>query len=197
MLKVGVTGNIGSGKSIICDMFNAYGIPIYNADLETRNLMETNDEIIRQVKKEFGEQSYLNNKLNRPYISQIVFSDAHKLQTLNAITHPKVIEHAQKWMDKQTTPYTIKEAALIFESGSAKGLDIIIGVAAPLSIRIQRVMKRDGLSREDIMKRMDKQMDQDIKMKLCDIVIYNNDNNYETLKKQVDVIHHRLLNYKE
>ena len=197
MLKIGVTGNIGSGKSIICDMFKAYGIPIYNADLETRNLMETNDHIIRMVKKEFGEQSYLNHKLNRSYISAIVFSDAHKLNVLNAITHPVVIEHAQKWMDKQTTAYAIKEAALIFESGSAKGLEIIIGVTAPLNIRIQRVMKRDGLSREEILKRMDKQINQDMKMKLCDIVIYNDDNNTETLKKQVDEIHQRLLNYKE
>ena len=195
MLKVGVTGNIGSGKSLVCEMFKDYGIPIYNADLETRKLMESNEEIISLIKKEFGEESYINQTLNRTYLSEIVFSDSHKLEILNSITHPVVIKHALEWMNKQTTAYVIKEAALIFESGSAKGLDIIIGVSAPLNIRIQRVIKRDGLCRDDIMKRIDKQIDQEIKMKLCDFVIYNENDDVTSLKQQVDKIHNCLLSY--
>ena len=103
MLKVGVTGNIGSGKSLVCDLFNRFGIPIYNADVETRKLMETNVDIIQQVSNTFGEKSYINHTLNRAYLSEIVFSDKHKLQILNAITHPIVIKHALEWMNKQTT----------------------------------------------------------------------------------------------
>jgi len=194
MLKVGITGNIGSGKSLICDIFRIYGIPVYDADLETRLLMETNETIISLVKKEFGEESYIDDKLNRSYLAKLVFSDFHKLHLLNAITHPVVIEHAQQWMNKQTAPYAIKEAALIFESGSAKGLDVVIGVEAPYSMRIQRVIQRDGLSREEVLKRMDKQIDQEMKMKLCDMVIHNN--NTVSLIKQVDDMHKKLLNYK-
>ena len=197
MLKVGVTGNIGSGKSLVCELFKEYGIPVYNADIETRNLMETDEEIISKVKKEFGEQSYINHTLNRTYLSEIVFSDAYKLQLLNVITHPVVIKHALEWMEKQTSVYAIKESALIFESGSAKGLDFVIGVASPLYIRIQRIVNRDCLSRTEILKRMDKQIDQQLKMKLCDFVIHNNYNKTDNLKEQVAVIHQKLLTFKK
>ena len=194
MLKVGITGNIGSGKTMICDIFRIYGIPVYNADVETRLLMESNETIIHLIKKEFGEESYIGDKLNSSYLAKLVFSDFHKLHLLNAITHPVVIEHAQQWMNKQTAPYALKEAALIFESGSAKGLDVVIGIEAPYSMRVQRVIQRDGLSREEVLRRMDKQIDQEMKMKLCDIIIHNN--NTESLIKQVDDTHKKLLNYK-
>ena len=194
MLKVGITGNIGSGKSLVCDMFKVYGIPVYDADSEARKLMENDETIIRLVKKEFGDESYIDNKLNRSFISKQVFSDFHKLHLLNAITHPVIIQYAQEWMDKQNAPYVIKEAALIFESGSAKGLDVIVGIDAPYSLRVQRVVQRDGLSREEILKRNEQQIDQDMKMKLCDFVIIND--NKESLIKQVDELHKKLLTYK-
>ncbi|MEI6184474.1 MAG: dephospho-CoA kinase [Bacteroidota bacterium] len=194
MLKVGITGNIGSGKSLVCDMFKVYGIPVYDADSEARKLMENDETIIRLVKKEFGEESYTDNKLNRSFISKQVFADFHKLHLLNAITHPVIIQHSQEWMNNQNAPYVIKEAALIFESGSAKGLDVVIGIDAPYSLRVQRVVQRDGLSREEILKRNEQQIDQDMKMKLCDFVIIND--NKESLIKQVDELHKKLLTYK-
>ncbi len=191
MLKVGITGNIGCGKTMICDMFKVYGIPVYNADIEAKKLMETNPEIIRLVTKEFGEESYIDNKLNRAYLAKKVFSDFHQLHLLNAITHPIVIEHSLAWMNKQDAPYVIKEAALIFESGSANELDVLIGVDAPYNLRIERVVHRDGLSREEILKRMEQQMDQEIKMKLCNFVINNNEK--QSLIQQVEDIHKQLL----
>ena len=194
MLKVGITGNIGSGKSLVCDMFKVYGIPVYDADSEARKLMENDETIIRLVKKEFGEESYTDNKLNRSFISKQVFADFHKLHLLNAITHPVIIQHSQEWMNNQNAPYVIKEAALIFESGSAKGLDVVIGIDAPYSLRVQRVVQRDGLSREEILKRNEQQIDQDMKMKLCDFIIIND--NKESLIKQVDELHKKLLTYK-
>ena len=195
MLKVGITGNIGSGKSLVCDMFKVYGIPVYDADTEAKKLMETDETIIRLVKKEFGEESYIDDKLNRPFIAKQVFGDFHKLHMLNAITHPVIIDHAQEWMTKQNAPYVIKEAALIFESGSAKGLDVVVGIDAPYSLRVHRVVQRDGLSRVDILKRNDQQIDQDMKMKLCDFVIMND--NKESLIKQVDELHKKLLTFKK
>ncbi len=194
MLKVGITGNIGCGKTMVCDMFKVYGIPVYNADIEAKKLMETDAEIIRLVTKEFGAESYINNKLNRAYLAKKVFSDFHQLHLLNAIIHPIVIEHSLAWMNKQDAPYVIKEAALIYESGAANELDVVIGVNAPFNLRIQRVVQRDGLSREDILKRMEQQMDQEIKMKLCNFVINNNEK--QSLIEQVEDIHKQLLAYK-
>ena len=113
----------------------------------------------RVIKKEFGEDAYTNNTLNRKYLASSVFNDAFQLEKLNAITHPAVIDAAQKWMQQQTTAYVIKDAALMFESASAAGVDLIIGVYAPQHIRIKRVMDRDGVTRQDVLARIDKQIE--------------------------------------
>ena len=191
MLRVGLTGGIGSGKSTVADIFSVLGIPVFNADLVTRQLME-DDEILRtSIKKEFGEEAYINNTLNRKYLASIVFNDAFQLEKLNAITHPAVIDAAQKWMQQQTTAYVIKEAALMFESASAAGVDLVIGVFAPQHIRIKRVMDRDAVSREDVLARIDKQIDEEIKMKLCDHVLVNDEQ--ELLVPQVLKLHEIFL----
>ena len=191
MLKVGVTGNIGSGKTTVCELFKAYGIPVYNADSEAKKIMSSSETIIADIKKHFGEEAYINNQFNSAYIANIVFSDFHQLHILNAITHPAIIEHAMQWMNQQTTPYAIKEAALIFESGSAEGLDVVIGVEAPNNLRIKRIMKRDSLDREEVLKRMDKQIDQEMKMNLCDYVIKNDEKS--SLIEQVEALHKKLV----
>ena len=191
MLRVGLTGGIGSGKSTVADIFSVLGIPVFNADLATRQLMEE-DEILRtSIKKEFGEEAYINNTLNRKYLASIVFNDAFQLEKLNAITHPAVIDAAQKWMQQQTTAYVIKEAALMFESASAAGVDLIIGVYAPQHIRIKRVMDRDGVTRQDVLARIDKQIDEEIKMKLCDFVLVNDEQ--QLLIPQVLELHEKLI----
>ncbi len=175
MLKIGLTGGIGSGKTAVAGIFRVLGIPVFNADKEARMLMENDDELVADIRQLFGEESYINNRLNRTYIANIVFADAFNLEQLNAIVHPATIATAERWMQNQSAPYAIKEAAILFESGSAAHLDFVIGVHSPLPLRLQRVMQRDNVTPEEVMARIDRQMDESIKMKLCDFVIENDD----------------------
>lgn len=191
MIRVGLTGGIGSGKSTVARVFEVLGIPVYYADEATRQLMNTDEALKKEIIKNFGEESYSEGQLNRPYIASIVFNNKEKLELLNALTHPATIRHANKWMQQQTAPYVIKEAALIFESGSAENLDYVIGVSAPKITRIQRVMERDHISSDEVQKRMDRQIDEEMKMKLCDFVLVNNDT--ELLTPQVLALHEQLL----
>lgn len=191
MIRVGLTGGIGSGKSTVAKIFEVLGVPVYYADAATRELMNTDAEVKDAVIRHFGEQSYLDNLLNRKYISSIVFSDPKKLELLNSITHPATIRHAAAWMQTQHASYIIKEAALIFESGSAEGLDYVIGVYAPKPLRIKRVMQRDKISSDEVINIMNKQLDEEIKMKLCDFVLRNNEQ--ELIIPQVIKLHEHLL----
>jgi dephospho-CoA kinase len=191
MLKVGLTGGIGSGKTTIAKIFELLNVPVYYADEASKRLYHTDQDPIHNIKKHFGEDVYTNEQLNRSKLAAIVFNDPNKLELLNALVHPPTIRDAEEWMKNQTAPYIIKEAALLFESGSAKGLDYIIGVKAPSHFRIKRVMERDGLSREDVISRADRQIDEEIKMRLCDFIILNNEQ--ELLIPQVLELHSKLL----
>lgn len=175
MVRVGLTGGIGSGKSTVAKIFEVLGIPVFYADAEARRIMNEDEELKKNIIKNFGEASYTNGKLNRSYMASIVFNDNYKLDLLNSLTHPATIKNGEEWMLQQPGPYAIHEAALIFESGSATSLDKVIGVWAPQPLRIKRVMERDGLSRDEIIKRMNRQIDEDMKMKLCDFVIVNDE----------------------
>lgn len=174
-LRIGLTGGIGSGKSTVAKVFEILSIPVFYADAVAKEIMNSDAGLRQQLTDAFGEQIYLNDVLNRACLASIVFNDAYQLERLNAIVHPATIAAAERWFAQQATPYVIKEAALLFESGSAGGLDYIIGVSAPQAVRIQRTMKRDGISREQVIKRIDKQIDDPIKMKLCDFVVVNNE----------------------
>lgn len=192
MLKIGLTGGIGSGKSTAAQIFEVLGIPVYYADTEAKRLMNEDQELRTAISKLFGNEAYSNNMLDRKYISSIVFSDPAKLQLLNAIVHPATKKDGEEWMQQQTTPYAIHEAALIFEARVNERLDYVIGVSAPEALRIQRAMERDSVSREEILKRMSHQLDEEIKMDNCDFVLINDEDKF--LIPQVLELHQILLN---
>ena len=192
MLKVAITGGIGSGKSLVCQVFKTLGIPIFDADAVSNQLVEHDATLKNSIIELFGKEAYKNNIYNRKYIASIVFSQAEMLQALNALIHPKAIEAAKQWFEKQQSPYAIKEAAILFESNSEKDIDIIIGVTAPEQIRIERVMQRTGYSKEEVIKRMQQQMPDEEKMAKCNYVIQNN--NTDAILPQILQIHQQLIN---
>ena len=191
MLKVGLTGGIGAGKSTIAHIFAVLGIPVYHADQEAKRLMQTNPSLIEKIKIAFSEKAYVEGILDRQYLSSLVFNNKQQLELLNSIVHPFTIQDGLEWMKKQNSPYAIKEAALIFESGSQGEFDVIIGVFAPPAMRIHRTIQRDQVDREKVMSRMEKQLDENIKMKLCDHVLINNEQTM--LTPQVIALHEQLI----
>ncbi|HEX6916294.1 MAG TPA: dephospho-CoA kinase [Chitinophagaceae bacterium] len=191
MLKVGLTGGIGSGKSVVAEVFGVLGIPVFDADSAARELMEHDTELISAIIREFGEATYQDGKLNRKYLAAQVFGNEYKLARLNALVHPAAIRAALDWADKQQAPYVIKEAALMFEAGSASSLEYVIGVYAPKNLRIQRVMDRSSMTRAEVLERMQNQVDDNIKMRLCDFVIVNDEQ--QMILPQVLKIHEQLL----
>jgi dephospho-CoA kinase len=194
MLKIGLTGGIGSGKSTVAAIFEVLDIPVYYADHVAKQLMQEDESLINSIKLNFGDSCYEAGKLNRAYLSSIVFNDKSKLELLNSIVHPATIAHAENWMSIQTAPYCIKEAALIFESNSNKKLDYVIGVHSPENLRINRIISRDHISESEIKARIDAQMNETEKMAKCDFVINNNE--IELLIPQVISIHQKLIHSK-
>ena len=192
MLKIGLTGGIGSGKTTVARVLEVLGIPVYYADEAAKDLMNKNELLKQQLIFYFGEATYFEDgQLNRKHLSSIVFANKEKLELLNSLVHPVTIADAQQWFSKQTSPYVVKEAALLFESGSAEGLDYVIGVTAPATLRIKRVMDRDHVTAEEVKRRMANQLDDGIKMKLCDFVLQNNEQ--QLLLPQVIQLHEKLI----
>ncbi len=175
MLRVGVTGGIGSGKSVICQVFATLGRPVFKADDAARLLMNTDAGLMQSIKSLLGGAVYNNGLLDSKAVSAIIFSEPEKLQQLNALVHPATIAYAEKWISLQKAPYIVKEAAIFFESGSSKGIDVMIGVYCPLELRVQRAMARGNMPSEKVMEIVGKQMDEEEKMKRCDYVITNDD----------------------
>lgn len=183
---IGLTGGIGSGKTTIANYFRKAGIPVYIADDEARKIMQSPD-IIEDIKNAFGDSVFDNSILNREKLSKIVFNDPEKLKLLNSIIHPAVRKHFGNWVLKyENTPFVIYEAAILFESGSYKYCDLIITVSAPLETRIQRVIERDKTTREQVLKRIDAQWNDQQRISKSDYVI-ENCNNTNT-KSEVDRI---------
>ena len=191
MLKIGLTGGIGSGKSTVANIFKVLGIPVFDADTVAKDLMENNLVLRAQLIDHFGALVFESGHLNKKWLANKVFKDPYELNILNAIVHPLTLQVAEEWFLEQEAPYAIKEAALIFEAGAGAGLDFVIGVFAPQHLRIQRVMKRDGLSRNEVLERIDRQVSDSIKMKLCDFVIINDDQ--QMLTQQVLDIHNKFI----
>lgn len=183
---IGLTGGIGSGKTTIANHFRNANIPVYVADDEARKITQL-PEIIDQIRIKFGDAIFDDSILNREKLSQIVFNDPEKLKLLNAIIHPAVRKHFQSWvLNHKNAPFVIYEAAILFESGSYKNCDSIITVTAPLESRIQRVMRRDKTSREQVILRINAQWDDDQRIAKSDFVIENIDP--KSTKLEVDKI---------
>lgn len=191
MLKIGLTGGIGSGKSMVARLFEKLDIPVYYADLEAKRLTNSDPEIRQKILAVFGRESYIGNLLNRKYIASVVFDNKEKLSRLNEIVHPATIRDSEEWMQRQHGPYAIKEAALIFESHVEQYLDYVIGVSAPVALRTRRVMARDLISEEAVESRMHSQLDEEEKMRRCHFVLLNDES--RLLMPQVLELHQKLL----
>jgi len=180
---IGLTGGIGSGKTTVAKLFMEFGIPVYIADDEAKKLTDL-PEIITQIENTFGSVVFENGKINRQKLAAIVFNDAESLIKLNAIIHPAVKTHFENWVSQHSDfPIIIKEAAILFESGSYLDCDLIITVTAPLEIRLERVLKRDKTTRENILKRIQNQWTDEQRISKSDFIIENSD--FESTKKQV------------
>ncbi len=179
MLKIGITGGIGSGKSMVCQIFKIIGIPIFNADEVAKKLMNTQPELISALKSLFGYKVFDDSEsLNRKYLSNIVFKDPNKLRELNYLVHPAVFLEFNRWClqiqhNHKNTPYVIKEAALMFEGNSYRDNDFTVLIHSEESIRIKRVIERDGMSMEEVTRRISNQMPETEKLKKADHIIYN------------------------
>lgn len=191
MLKAGITGGIGSGKSVVCQVFTTLGIPVFNADDAARYLTDNDPALIQGISALFGNDIYTQNKLNREKLSAIVYQQPELLQQLNALVHPATIAYSRQWLKAQTASYIIKEAAIFFESGSYKDMDVMIGVSAPEEVRLKRAMARSYFSEEKVRSIMAQQMNEDEKMKRCDYVIINDDKT--AVLPQVLELHRVLL----
>ena len=176
MLKVGITGNIGGGKTTVSKIFEILGVPVFYADEAAKKVMTEDEVLIAGLKEAFGEAAYFEDgSLNRKHIAGIVFNDEKELAKLNALAHPAVFRAFDNWVSQKDMPYVMKEAALLFESGSYKMCDKTIMVTAPLEMRIKRVMQRDGFTREEILSREARQFTEEKKSAMADFVIKNDD----------------------
>lgn len=191
MLKIGLTGGIGSGKSTVAQIFEILGIPVFYADDQAKKLLDENEELKKSIIKNFGDTIYNDGKLNRSLMASIVFNDKEKLALLNSLTHPATKKAGEEWMKKQVSPYAIHEAALIFEANVNDRLDYVIGVSAPEELRIERTKKRNNATHGDVINRIKQQMNEDEKMKRSDFIITNDEQ--LPLIPQVLALHEKLL----
>ena len=196
MFKLGLTGGIGSGKTLVCQIFEKLGVPVYYADTAARLLMNTDAELKSGIKLMFGAQAFGRDGLDRQYLADSVFGDHEKLSGLNRLVHPVVRKDFIRWTALQMgSPYVIEEAAILFESGASIEMNLSALVYAPEELRISRVMKRDGVGREAVLKRMAHQLGEEELMEMADHVLINDGT--QMLLPQVIELHNKILNYRE
>ena len=191
MIRVGLTGGIGSGKSTVAGFFEDLGVPVYHADPRAKILMEHQPGLVQAIRELLGPGAYTDRTLNREYIASRVFSDPALLEELNALVHPEVRKDFEHWTSLQQSPYVLQEAAILFENGGHRGFDRMILVTAPQEERIRRVMQRDGTKREEVVRRMENQWPDEEKIPLADYVILNTD--LQETARLVSDIHRELL----
>lgn len=191
MLKIGLTGGIGSGKTTVAKVFEHLGVPVFYADLEAKKCMQSDVILIKQLKASFGNDIYVDSKLQKDRLASIIFNDNSALKIINRLVHPVVQRVFEKWCAKQNAYYVLKEAAILFESGSDKNLNQIVCVSAPYYLRKQRVMQRDSVTESQVLERMSKQWEQSRKIELANFHIVNDEN--QLLIPQVLQVHSLLL----
>ena len=191
MKIIGLTGGIGSGKSKILSVFSTYGIPCYESDRRAKWLMQKDAELKSQIKSFFGDQIYENDQFNQRKLAKLVFANKGKLEALNSLVHPRVKMDFKSFVSQQDTPYIIKEAAILFETGGEKDCDATILVTAPEKLRLQRVLNREKISSIDIKARINNQWSDSRKIPLADYIINNID--WDKTLKKIDEIHQKLL----
>lgn len=191
MIKIGITGGIGSGKSVVSEIFHLYGVPLYNADKEAKKLNDTSPIIREQLTSQFGENLYINNKLNRKKLASIIFHDNQKLAIANGIIHPELAKHFNEWCSqREKEPLIVLEAALLIEAGFYRFVDKIIMVQAPEELRVQRVIQRDQSTTGDVEARIKSQLPEKEKSLFADFIICND--NKQSLIKQVNSLMEKI-----
>lgn len=189
MIKIGITGGIGSGKSVVCDILRLYDIPVFNADTEAKKLNDSSPTIREQLIRHFGRDLYKDNKLDRKKLAEIIFHNQQNLNTVNSIIHPELAKRFADWINQRSHyTYTVIDAALLFEANFHIFVDKTITVYAPVELRIKRTVSRDNVRKEDVEARMSKQWPEEDKIKMADFVIYN-DNKHSLLRQTAGFFH--------
>jgi dephospho-CoA kinase len=195
VIKLGITGGIGSGKTSVCRVFKVLGIPVFSADFDAKNVMDKNESVKLQINSITGKELYRFGTLDRAELASLIFNNRQLLDKVNSLIHPIVFENFRKWESEQNAPYVIMEAAILFESGACNLVDKIATVVAPAEQRIERIIQRNNLSREEIIMRIQSQMDDIEKVKRSDYVILNSENDMvipAILKIHNDLIMHSI-----
>ncbi len=192
-IKLGITGGIGSGKTSVCKVFSILGIPVFSADPEAKTIMDTDRMIISSINSITGQDMYSSGELDRQELAKLIFNDSDLLGKVNALVHPVVFDHFRSWETEQDAPYVIMEAAILFESGGSNLVDRVASVVAPVEERIQRVIRRNRLSKEQVEERIRNQMDDESRIRLSDYVIYNSEK--DMIIPAILEIHEDIMKY--
>ncbi len=191
MIKIGITGGIGGGKSVVSSLFKLLEIPVYVADQESKKLTESSPEIRKALISRFGDHLYTGNTLDKKLLASLIFSDQDNLSFVNSVIHPVVLQDFLQWTQNQQAPVVVMESAILFESGFNAGMDRIVTVKAPIEIRLKRVLERDGYSKQQVLERMAAQLSDEEKCRKSDFVIDNDDQ--KALIPQVEKIYFSIL----
>ena len=191
MLKIGITGGVGSGKTTVAKVFQTFGIPIFMADAEAKRLMQDNESLKNAIKSVFGDSIYQDGQLGKKELAALIFNNEAALAKINSLVHPAVQQAFEKWCSNQSVKYVLKEAAILFESGADKDLDLVICVSAPDDLRVQRARTRDGTTEEQVQERMAQQWEQAKKIALSDYHIVNDEQ--QLLLPQIIKVHQAIL----
>jgi dephospho-CoA kinase len=192
-MKLGITGGIGSGKTTVCRVFSILGIPVFYSDPEARIIMESNSAVIEDVNSAAGRNVYVNGKLDRTLLASLIFNDRELLGKINSIVHPLVFNKFTSWAEMQTAPYCILESAILFESEGWRHVDKSLVISAPAEERIMRVMRRNELSRSQVLERIRNQFDDSWRESKADYIIRNSE--HDMIIKSVLTIHNEILKF--
>lgn len=188
MIRIGITGGIGSGKSVVSEIFRLHGIPLYNADMEAKKLNDSSSYIREQLIRQFGKDLYMDDRLDRKKLASIIFHDSHQLAIVNSIIHPELAKHFTGWcQQRKNYPMVVLDAALLIEAGFHQFVDKVIMVQAPRELRIARVMQRDRLALNEVEARMNSQLSEEEKIKYADFVICN-DNRHSLIRQAAEIM---------